>query len=1387
MKKFLGILCLFSLLFVFVACKDGDQKKVDEVYDWLELPGLTDSLTNDSPRIIMPKEKDGVTITWEIDKPEYIDENGNISQPPHEVGDQEVKLTATLTLNKVTRTKEFKGKVLALPPLSETEPLLAEDFKAYADGNIEGQQNLWNVVSGKAGSSIFTVVSSIEGVEIPEGSKALKVEAFTERTLEASIKHDYDFVVIEVDLMQTVSSDATSIHLQSGSSSPVVAFGLNGRNLYYRVDNGEQPGIPVELNKWYRARFEVDLANKTIELFYYEEGTGQLIAITPGKVEFQGSTNLQSFYIRTGSSTTTELRAPAYITNITINRPEALPRPEEKVKLGEITGIEDVSIKEGTEFIPATPKVFNYYADKRELVEGTDYTLEVINEVDTSVSGEYEVTYKFTNKTDASDVIEVEQEVVVYAEGEPNEIVSVESTLSIHPDWLTNVTVKLVQPAGTLYYFLSTNETETAETVKTGSQVEVTSEIVVIEDLAIDDNTYIHILVVLNGETEVHSHELNRKPVQLISTPEEFYQAVHSTKSDQQNYYYLLNADLDFTGFVWEEFVEKFYGIIDGNGHLISNLTMNVPKGIYGGIFEELDGATIKNIVFENINIISEGERSGVISGRTSGSKVTVTNITIINSKVIVGDSTTLGSDMHGALIIGRVNGETEISNLKVVASEVMVYGKYVGGLVSYAEAKLDMSDLDVEIKVTEDSSNPQLVGGIVGRVGSSGVLTLNRVIAKVDLTGSKNIGGLLGKNDGTAYVYDALVTGKLLATSSSDSGAISGNKAFNEAVNVWAVALDGEGDGKNKQSAPAENTLTSLEDVSVSSWWTTNMPNIADSDLWDTAGFASLIREEIVKYTITFVVEDFVVDPIEVRANQQAVLPVPKKLGFEFKGWFLDEAFETPFDSETLIIEDLTLYGYFEEVEIPLYTVSFETDGGSVVEAQNVFEGEKATEPAVPTKEGFAFAGWFTDAGFENEFDFDTPITADITLYAKWNPLVKVMIEANGGIVKLGGNEITYLYLNPGEVLPELVCERKFYNFDGWFTDLNLTVPFELDTQITEEITLYAAWSEAEATEINTVEDFVAFLNDPKEKRYVLTGDIDMTDQTYTPKSFAGILDGQGYTISNLTYSGGDRAGLFTYLRGVVKNIVFENASITSSGRAGLIAGEIDRTGVVIENIVINGLEVTGNNGNGVGGIVAVIKAGEGGATFSNIRIDNATVINTGNKNAGIIVAYSRGIGATIINDIHLSNIYVKATEHVGAVVGYVKESVAFALNRVVLENVKVEGSQYVAALVGRTESGYLDGKVSDVIIKDLIIDSTKYWNVVTGRYADLELTSVFGGNFTLPGIPGDGQTVPEDNVIIDFETLDLTWFEENLPALTEGLWIIVDGMPVLTVFPAM
>ena len=66
-------------------------------------------------------------------------------------------------------------------------------------------------------------------------------------------------------------------------------------------------------------------------------------------------------------------------------------------------------------------------------------------------------------------------------------------------------------------------------------------------------------------------------------------------------------------------------------------------------------------------------------------------------------------------------------------------------------------------------------------------------------------------------------------------------------------------------------------------------------------------------------------------------------------------------------------------------FTVTFNTNGGSEVPAQEVKSGETATEPADPTKDGYNFKGWFTDEALTSEYDFSTPVTSDITLYAKW------------------------------------------------------------------------------------------------------------------------------------------------------------------------------------------------------------------------------------------------------------------------------------------------------------------------------------------------------------------------------------------------------------------
>ena len=67
-------------------------------------------------------------------------------------------------------------------------------------------------------------------------------------------------------------------------------------------------------------------------------------------------------------------------------------------------------------------------------------------------------------------------------------------------------------------------------------------------------------------------------------------------------------------------------------------------------------------------------------------------------------------------------------------------------------------------------------------------------------------------------------------------------------------------------------------------------------------------------------------------------------------------------------------------------YTVSFNMNGhGTQITAQTVESGSKATKPADPKASGYTFGGWYADATFSTKFDFNTAITANTTVYAKW------------------------------------------------------------------------------------------------------------------------------------------------------------------------------------------------------------------------------------------------------------------------------------------------------------------------------------------------------------------------------------------------------------------
>ncbi len=154
-----------------------------------------------------------------------------------------------------------------------------------------------------------------------------------------------------------------------------------------------------------------------------------------------------------------------------------------------------------------------------------------------------------------------------------------------------------------------------------------------------------------------------------------------------------------------------------------------------------------------------------------------------------------------------------------------------------------------------------------------------------------------------------------------------------------------------------------------------------------------------------------------------------------------------------------------------PEYTVTFDPDGGSPdPDDQKVKHNEKATKPATdPAKTGYTFAGWYKVVGgtMEDEkFDFDTIITSDTDLKAKYEPIhYKVEFKANGGSGTMSDEEFAY---DETKALTTNAFTRSGYTYTGWNTKsdgsgtgyVDEAEVSNLTTVDNDTITLYAQWT---------------------------------------------------------------------------------------------------------------------------------------------------------------------------------------------------------------------------------------------------------------------------------------------------------------------------------------
>lgn len=190
-----------------------------------------------------------------------------------------------------------------------------------------------------------------------------------------------------------------------------------------------------------------------------------------------------------------------------------------------------------------------------------------------------------------------------------------------------------------------------------------------------------------------------------------------------------------------------------------------------------------------------------------------------------------------------------------------------------------------------------------------------------------------------------------------------------------------------------------------------------------------------------------------------------PIREGYEFAGWHNEPECTSTWDfNNDTITGHTTLYAKWTEVKV-LYTVTFDSQGGSSVSSQTgLASGSKVVEPSDPTREGYEFAGWYTDAKCTTAWDFSNDtITGNMTLYADWNKnkddkeLYTVNFDSQGGSLV-----DSQTGMNIGDKVTEpAIPTREGYYFDGWYTEAECVTAwnFEDDT-ISGNMTLYAKWT---------------------------------------------------------------------------------------------------------------------------------------------------------------------------------------------------------------------------------------------------------------------------------------------------------------------------------------
>lgn len=210
--------------------------------------------------------------------------------------------------------------------------------------------------------------------------------------------------------------------------------------------------------------------------------------------------------------------------------------------------------------------------------------------------------------------------------------------------------------------------------------------------------------------------------------------------------------------------------------------------------------------------------------------------------------------------------------------------------------------------------------------------------------------------------------------------------------------------------------------------------------------------------YTVTFDNNGHgdVCEPITQEYNNYITLPYNYADGYHFDGWYLETAHVGNGGDPYKVTGNVTLYAKWV---LNVYTITFDSNGGTAVENQYVPYLSLVERPANPVKTDYVLDEWCTDARLLVPYDFNAPVVSSFTLYARWIPTPIYTVTFVSDPIHGPAPEPVVRPWHSVINLPTVL--QTGWTLTGWYDEnqIFIGVPGSSYT-ISRDITLTATWS---------------------------------------------------------------------------------------------------------------------------------------------------------------------------------------------------------------------------------------------------------------------------------------------------------------------------------------